>query len=161
MTDIRRLKARVVSPDDWRVWRTLRLEALADAADAFESTLSDWASADERRWRQRLEEVPFNVMAIIGEDVVGQASGTNIGADGRCELISMYVSRDARGAGAAEALAEAVCDWAAAAGATAVRLFVRRSNARAIRLYDRVGFVPVDEPADDPAEIAMVRSLIP
>jgi len=42
-------------------------------------------------------------------------------------------------------------------GATEVRLSVRRSNERAIRLYRRTGFAQVDEPGDEPAGLAMVR----
>jgi ribosomal protein S18 acetylase RimI-like enzyme len=56
-----------------------------------------------------------------------------------------------------------VCEWAATnAGVTAVRLSVRRSNAHAIRLYERTGFRHAhDEPGDEPAELAMLRPLHP
>ena len=155
-----RLRVHVVPPDEWRLWRAVRLEALADAPGAFGSTLAEWESAAEQRWRQRLEEVPFNVVVIAGDNVVGQASGTPIDEDYRVELIGMYVSPEARGTGAADALVEAVCGWARQSGATAVRLSVRRSNGRAIRFYTRMGFVVADEPGDEPAEMAMVRPLL-
>jgi ribosomal protein S18 acetylase RimI-like enzyme len=135
------------------------LKALSDAPHAFGATLADWESADARRWRRRLEEVPFNVIALIDDEAVGQASGTARGADGRAELISMWVAPEMRGTGAADALVEAVSDWARLAGAVAVRLSVRRSNERAIRFYQRAGFAPVDEPGDEPAELTMVRTL--
>lgn len=153
------MRVRVLSPDDWQMWRAVRLEALADAPEAFGAALADWEAADEPRWRQRLAEVPFNVGATVDDNAVGQASGTAVDADGRAELISMYVSSGARRTGVADALVEAVSDWARQAGADALRLSVRRSNSRAIRFYERMGFVAVDEPGDEPAEIAMVRSL--
>lgn len=45
---------RAITPDDWREWRDLRLEALREAPHAFSATVSDWESAPEERWRQRL-----------------------------------------------------------------------------------------------------------
>lgn len=152
-------EVRTLAPDDWRLWRDVRLKALADAPEAFGSTLTDWDAANERRWRRRLEEVPFNVIATINGVAIGQASGTAAGEDGRVELISMWVAPEARGTGAARELVDAVAEWARGVGAVGVRLSVRRANERAIRLYRRAGFIHVDEPGDEPAELAMTRTL--
>lgn len=59
----------------------------------------------------------------------------------------------------ADALVDGVIEWAHGLGATEVRLSVRRTNERAIRFYLRAGFLPSDEPAEDPTERAMVRPL--
>ncbi|MBV9952123.1 MAG: GNAT family N-acetyltransferase [Acidimicrobiia bacterium] len=150
---------RAVDPDAWRLWRDLRLRALADAPESFGSSLAEWETADERRWRQRLEEVPLNVVAFAGEVPVGQASGILANEDRRVELISMWVVPERRGTGVADALVDAVARWARGEGAVAVRLSVRRKNEHAIRLYLRTGFVHVDEPGDEPDEITMVRPL--
>jgi len=150
---------RAVAPDEWRLWRDVRLSALADAPDAFESSLAEWEKADERRWRRRLVDVPFNVVAVIGDVPVGQASGTAPSEDRRVELIFMWVAPESRGTGVAHALIDAVTEWARGVGAMEVRLSVRRANERAIRLYRRTGFVQVDEPGDEPDELTMVRSL--
>ena len=42
---------RVLAEDDWRLWRDLRLAALAESPDAFGSRLADWQDAGEARWR--------------------------------------------------------------------------------------------------------------
>jgi ribosomal protein S18 acetylase RimI-like enzyme len=96
---------------------------------------------------------------MVGEEPVGQVSGTGLGDDDRVELISMWVAPHVRGTGAADALVQAVVDWARQIGAIGVRLSVRRANGRAIRFYERMGFTKLDEPGDEPSELAMSRSL--
>ena len=153
------MELHVVGAKDWRVWKQARLRALADAADAFGASLSEWESADDDRWRQRLADVPFNLVAVEGDVVVGQASGTDVDGANRIELISMWVAPTARGAGVADDLVNAVADFGRRVGADAVRLSVRRANDRAIRFYQRVGFEVANEPGDEPAELAMVKPL--
>ncbi|MDA8384946.1 MAG: hypothetical protein M0Z88_01615, partial [Actinomycetota bacterium] len=48
--------------EDWRRWRELRLEALAEAPEAFASNLVDWAGQGDReeRWRSRFRAIPLN-----------------------------------------------------------------------------------------------------
>lgn len=153
------VEVRTVAPDDWCQWRDVRMRALADAPEAFGSSLAEWAAADERRWRRRLDDVPFNVIAVSDGLPVGQASGTAADDDGCVELLSMWVAPEARGTGAARALIDAVTEWARRVDAVGVRLSVRWANERAIRLYLRADFVPVDEGGDAPTELAMVRPL--
>lgn len=153
-------EVRPVPPDDWSLWRDVRLRALADAPEAFGQTLADWEAADEPRWRRRLRDVPCNLVAVRDGAPVGQASGTAVDGRGRAELISMWVAPEARGTGAAAALVDGVAGWARSAGAAGLQLAVRRANERAIRLYRALGFVEVDEPAR-PGELAMLRALTP
>lgn len=154
------VKVREISVDDWTTWRDVRLRALTDAPHAFGSTLADWSEASEGVWRRRLRDVPFNVIAEIGSEAVGQASGTAI-TDDHVELISMWVDPSARRSGAARLLIGAVCGWAAGVGAREVRLSVRRDNERAIRSYVSNGFVFTDHPPDEPAELTMLRNMPP
>lgn len=69
---------RVVSPDDWVLWRELRLTALRSAPEAFGSSLADWVDATEDAWRTRLNAVPFNVIAEDNGVAVGQASALKV-----------------------------------------------------------------------------------
>ena len=145
-----------LSPDDWAVFRDVRLRALAEAPEAFGSRLADWADAPEERWRARLEAVELNLVARRGAQHVGMASGS---LDGDAvELTSMWVDPAVRGQGVAGALCAAVVNWAHDAG-RATYLLVRSDNARAIAAYERAGFVDlgVPEGQDGPPENRMVH----
>ena len=142
------MPVRVLSPDDWRAWRDLRLQALAEAPDAFGSTLAEWQDAGEERWRRRLHEVPFNAIVYVDEQPAGMVGATELDAAGTTDLISMWVAPAARGRGAGDALIAAVIAWAEQQGAVRVALDVVASNAPATSLYRRNGFAFVDETPD-------------
>lgn len=149
-------EVQVLRPDDWGLWRRLRLEALTDAPTTFGSTLADWSGPGdtEARWRARLTDVPFNV--IVHRD--GQAAGM-VGArvleDGTVELISMWVAPFARGHGVSDVAVDAVVRWA---DGRDVVLSVKSGNHPAIRLYARNGFVDAGPSPDGPGERRMRRS---
>lgn len=155
------IEVRPLTPREWRVWREVRLAALGDAPEAFGSILATWSGEGDtaERWRTRLRDVPLNLVALEDDVPIGQVSGTGLDQEGRCELISMWVAPAARATGVADALVEAVADWAQSLGASAVRLSVRRLNQRAIRFYLRAGFIYVSEPGDEAVELAMMRPL--
>jgi len=41
----------------------VRLASLADSPGAFGARYAEWVDADEQRWRARLSDVPFTVVA--------------------------------------------------------------------------------------------------
>jgi ribosomal protein S18 acetylase RimI-like enzyme len=130
---------RVVAADSWQEWRGLRLRALNDAPEAFGSSFADWQSAGESRWRNRLDEVAYNVIADLDHVPAGMASGSN--TDRGVELMSLWIAPFARGKGIGNALVNSVVGWAVSAGCGEVSLNVREANAPAIALYRRHGFV--------------------
>jgi len=132
-----------IDASQWELWRSLRLEALREAPEAFSSTLAEWSGTGdtEGRWRERLATVPYNVVAYLDGKPVGIASST-APEDGTVDLISLWVDPTARGLGAGVALVGAVTTWArSVGGALRVQLAVRTTNERAILLYVRNGFV--------------------
>jgi ribosomal protein S18 acetylase RimI-like enzyme len=137
---------------DWTVWRDVRLRALSDAPDAFSSTLADWQGDNdvESRWKNRLESVPFNVIAVAAGRFAGQASGTQLNREGYVELISMWVAPEIRGSGVGHSLVDAVVRWAASQAAGGVALSVKRSNTAAIALYESCGFASAPPNPDTP-----------
>jgi ribosomal protein S18 acetylase RimI-like enzyme len=134
-----------VGPDQWQVWRALRLAALAEAPYAYGSTLAEWRHAPEERWRARLGGVAQNLVASVEGARCGMASGV---AGSPCELIGMWVAPSARGRGVGDALVRAVLAFASRRGEP-VELEVLETNARAIALYRRHGFVTVGTKGDE------------
>jgi RimJ/RimL family protein N-acetyltransferase len=137
-------------PDDWRVWRSLRLEALAEAPYAFSSKLEDWQNDGdtERRWRGRLTDVPLNVIADLDGTPAGMVSATHADEAGQVTLISMWVAPFARGRGVGDALVGSVIVWAREGNARRVALCVMEDNEHAAKLYLRHGFTPDGESVD-------------
>ncbi len=132
----------ILSPEDWRLFRALRLEALREAPYAFSTALAGWQGEGdaESRWRARLTDVPLNLVARYEGTPAGMASAT-APTNGTSELISMWVAPHARGKGVASALIDAVASWARAGGVEFVALDVREENHYARRSYERYGFV--------------------
>lgn len=155
------VQLRRLSVDDWPAFASLRLAALAEAPEAFGSTLADWRDASEQRWRSRVGSAPLNLVASLNGVDVGMLSGIEE-APGTIEVISVWVSPPARGHGVGDALLEALLDWAAGRHAQRVVLTVTEHNAAAQRLYARVGFVATGEVRqgrDGVRELWMQRSL--
>ena len=163
------IEVRTLSPDDWQLWRTLRLDALAEAPDAFGSRLADWLGDNDReeRWRGRLSvQGSFNVVAVLDGQPVGMASGVPTTDDSVVELISMWIAPTARGRGVGDALVKAIEQWARSRGAEVMRLDVADGNRAASQLYQRNGFTFTGELGDLMAdgvrrERVMAKSLEP
>ncbi|MFK4082576.1 GNAT family N-acetyltransferase [Kribbella sp. NPDC020789] len=134
------IEIRELDSDGWKVWRELRLAALAEAPYAFGSRLADWEEAPEERWRARLEGAR-NAVAYSGGTPVGMASGVAGETDGVVELISMWVAPAGRGKGVGDLLMSWVEQGARAAGAHTLELSVAEGNEKAIGLYQRHGYV--------------------
>lgn len=137
------IELRVLTSDDWRLWRELRLAALAEAPHAFGSRLADWQGDGDReeRWRARLEIAgALNLVATPDGGPAGMASGVPGAERGVVELISMWIAPHARGRGVGDALVQEVVRWGTQTGAHTLRLDVRQANHVAEALYRRNGF---------------------
>ncbi|MFJ1704774.1 GNAT family N-acetyltransferase [Kitasatospora sp. NPDC088346] len=153
---VRRLAA-----EEWTGYREVRLAALADAPEAFGSTLAREQAFTEDVWRTRLSARNTLVAERDGR-TVGLA-GIVAAGPGRAELVSMWVHPAARGLGVGDQLVRAAVERAAELDLPEVLLWVTETNAPAERLYTRHGFgrtgevQPVDEESDRGLEFAMLR----
>jgi GNAT superfamily N-acetyltransferase len=145
------IRLQALTADDWRLWRELRLQALAQDPDAFGARLADWDGAGDRedRWRTRLS-IPggHDVMAWCDEVPCGMASGVPAEREQWIALISMWVAPRARGRGVGDALVAEIVRRARDVGSDGVQLDVAEGNHAARRLYERHGFQLTGEASD-------------
>lgn len=155
MNDV--IALQILTPDNWRTWRELRLRALAEAPYAFGSRLEDWQHAPEAEWRKRLS-LPgsHNIIASFEGNPVGMVTGAPL--EESYKIISLWVAPEGRGRGVGDALIAEVIRWAATLGIGQLYLDVLERNAYAIRLYTRHGFLDAG-PSADVGERTMVKYL--
>ncbi|GAA0477012.1 GNAT family N-acetyltransferase [Streptomyces stramineus] len=154
------ITTRPLGPEDWRLYRTVRLTALADAPEAFGATWADESTFPEEKWKDRLGRRNSFVAVRDGEacGLVGV-----VPLDSRVAgLVSMWVAPGARSQGVGGLLVARALEWAADNGFPEVRLWVSEGNDRAERLYSRQGFrrtgeVQLIRDGEDAEEFAMSR----
>jgi ribosomal protein S18 acetylase RimI-like enzyme len=134
-------EVRAVSQADWQVLRSVRLQALADAPDAFATTLEEAMGYSEDRWRERARgtETSRMFLAFVDDRPAGIA-GLFDDEDGSAQLISVWVLPEQRGKGVAQALTTAVMQFATAAGVQRMTVWFADGNTPARKLYERLGF---------------------
>lgn len=132
---------RRVEADEWQVVREIRLRGLRDAPDFFWSSYEDEVDQAPEWWREFVDAGAWFVAWDSGRPVgiVAAISDRNLGATTR-QLISMWVTPEARGRRLAGKLVDEVKEWAARAGVETLLLDVTHGNDRARRLYERCGF---------------------
>jgi ribosomal protein S18 acetylase RimI-like enzyme len=142
------MEARQAQPADWEALRQVRLRALADAPDAFASTLEAEVAFPDEVWRRRAEGGPASANFIAregGVDVGLAAIFAEPEVPGRMHLVSMWVDPRYRRGGVARALVDLAVRWAGERRAREVMLWVADQNTAARRLYERLGFQPTGE----------------
>ena len=135
---------RRIGPDDWALWRQLRLEALQDTPIGVMEWHADALEKDEAHWRERLSRDGHYLVA----DMDGAPVGMSIGYldDGRPMLGAVFVRPAVRGKGVLDVLVAEVARWAREdRGASELGLYVHEDNVRARRAYERLGFTSTGE----------------
>ena len=130
---------------DWKRVRAVRLRALADAPDAFASTLAEERRLTDEAWRARAENdqsVQFLAVAPENADLGIAAGAPYVGEEKTAGLFGMWVAPDARRLGIGAALVEAVVAWAENEDYRRVVLDVGSANEAALALYRTCGFAP-------------------
>jgi GNAT superfamily N-acetyltransferase len=128
-----------LTPDDWQLYRRVRLAALKEAPYAFGSTYAGERDAPETRWRQTLRDRTRFVAEEEGV-VAGTVSGGDGDASGAAAMTAMWVDPRFRRRGVGDLLVKTLLDWARSNGYGQMLLWVTDGNAGAERLYARHGF---------------------
>jgi ribosomal protein S18 acetylase RimI-like enzyme len=143
---------RRVRADEWIAYRDIRLRALADAPDAFGSTLAVEQSKADQYWVERVSsatasESQLPLVATAGDAFVGLVWGwIDPAKPDVAQVFQMWVAPEARGRGLGSRLLDAVVAWAREAQAKSVILRVTCGNTAANRLYERYGFKASGDP---------------
>jgi GNAT superfamily N-acetyltransferase len=143
-----RAPVRRVLPTDAGRTRALRLEMLADSPLAFLETVADAAARSHADHARRIAATSVGDRAAqfvadpgVGP-FVGHAGGTVAPDDPRLTVIfAVYVTPAWRGRGVTADLIDAVAAWSRTAGRPDLLLEVVVGNHRAVRAYERLGFV--------------------
>ncbi|MDE2392234.1 MAG: GNAT family N-acetyltransferase [Cytophagales bacterium] len=90
----------------------------------------------------------YYYVATIDEKVVGGCGifPTENLPDGTCELVKLYVAKEARGTGLGKHLMEKSMNWAKENGYTQVYLESMPELSKAVSIYEKVGFKSLDHP---------------
>lgn len=152
-----------LTPDRVGEWRTIRLEALADAPGIF---LGDWAEWTTRPVADFLPPLAESDCWAAGRSVGQPLAVARWGRHDRIAdagmLMSVFARPQARGTGMIDALIVHLLGRAAPQ-VRQMRLHVAETNTRAIRLYERHGFRRTERPAtmnqSGIPEIEMQRAL--
>lgn len=138
-----------LAPDDWQVYKALRLEALHTEPQAFGSSYASNLQHPEAFWRGRLAEAAAGekswlLFARRGGQLVGMIGAYASDDPAVVQVISMYVQPAHRGQGISKQLMRALLDTLRQHGQfERARLTVNPQQTAALRLYEGFGFVTV------------------
>lgn len=145
MTVTRRL-----NPGEGQLYRAVRLEALRESPESFSSRYEDAIARSDQSWTDQadssatgsnratfvtLDDQPVGLAALYRDE-----NDTDVG-----ELIQMWVAPDVRGGPVAADLLLEVFRWANSNCFAFVKAEVMKSNARALRFYEKFGFSVSDD----------------
>lgn len=132
--------------DDWSLVREIRLRSLSTDPAAFGQSWETESTYEDAVWQQRVRDAAWFLAVEDSQPVAVVAARHEEDAPANeRELQAMWVSPGSRHAGLAQALAEAVFEWAAEDGADTVTLYVGPDNAGAKALYASLGFQDTGE----------------
>lgn len=143
------LRTRPATRVEWARVRDLRLRSLAEAPDAFGSTLERERRLVEPDWIEWIEGWPgaANVLFVAerDEEWIGMAVGSRTSDEADAHLYGMWVDPAWRGTGVGARLVGEVLAWARSWGSRAVIVGVTETNDGAAGFYEHLGFADTGE----------------
>ncbi len=144
------LEVKPLIAHEWPVLKQVRLRALADAPDAFCTTLAQAQSYSDTDWQARAGRFAADPPAAAriaywhgtpcGMMTCYPAALPNYEEGPAAELTAVWVDPAVRGQGVAETLVASVVDWAVAQSMSVLQAWVMEENHRALAFYRKAGF---------------------
>lgn len=139
------MKIECIKAAQWHRVKRLRLSALVDTPDAFDSTLDYAEKLLDEDWIRGCKQLTTFVAVDEHQDI-GMVRCVADRENSECALlISMWVSPAARLSGAGVLLVQSAIDWATRNSFKKLLLDVADDNVPAIALYEKMLFVPTGE----------------
>lgn len=142
------IRIKTLAPQDWPIYRSIRLASLSDSPDSFGSTYACEALLPDSEWQSRLNpdgraNNALPLFAVVDGIPVGLAWGLiHDPGSGGANIYQMWVSPEARGLGIGRLFLDHIEVWALKKGCDLLFLSVTTNNIAAIGLYQSSGFVP-------------------
>ena len=149
------MEVRALCRDDADAYRHARLRALAEDGWAFGADLATEETFDIDTWRSRVTpEDGLTLGAIDNAAIVGMCTvipsgrGVMLGdvadIDGAW-IVAMWIAHEYRSTGLADDVMSTAIHWSEEVGHRWLGLHVTEGNDRAVRVYERHGFVTLNE----------------
>lgn len=145
------ISTRPITAQDWQTYKTLRLQSLQDAPNAFGSTYAEEVGRSDEVWATRVQNALASqkaqiFFALIDDQACGLVWCKSLDdVEATVALYQMCVAPQARRCGAGSALIHAAIDWALSKAARRLLLEVTSNETAAIRLYQGHGFIATGE----------------
>lgn len=140
MKTIRRLRI-----GEGALYRSVRLESLSDSPKAFSTKYEEALARSEDSWNAQADSTASGsdraTFVFIDEEPCGLGAVYRDDESAVGELIQMWISPEHRGGSAAKDLLNKIFKWAAMNGFLRIKAEVEKDNGRAIRFYQKFGFV--------------------
>jgi len=140
-----------LTPEEWQLYKQIRLEALKVEPQAFGSRYAEVLQRPDSHWQERLKEAQAGekswlLFAQENDRIIGMIGAYCEEGSDAVDIISVFVTKEKRGQGVASALMAAILKEVGKGGAfRKARLTVNAGQTAAVTLYRHFGFQIVAE----------------
>jgi ribosomal protein S18 acetylase RimI-like enzyme len=134
------MNTRIVTPNDWKKFREIRLAGLRTDPQAFGGNLTEEAERKEPEWRRRLESPDRFFIAAEENDAFISMAGSKQVGDKSWILVAVHTLPQARGRKIAQKLIGEVINECRKRGADRMELMVNTDQKDAVHIYEKAGF---------------------
>ena len=157
--------ARRLNIGEGQLYRSIRLEALRESPDAFSSRYADAFERSDESWDEQanssatgsdratfiaVDEKPVGLVALYRDK-----TDSDVG-----ELLQMWVAPEKRGGFVAVELLTDIFQWAASNQFIAVKAEVMSANTRALKFYQKFGFVISSKDFSEPESTVVMTKKV-
>lgn len=135
------VETRWLTPDDWKIYRDLRLEAIKEEPYAFGTSFGEEKDHPEKIWRERVENTLFAFYGGQPVGLIGHIRQARIKQRHIVHIVGFFVKDEFKGLGIGEMLLRDLIEKISTyPDVTKISLGVVSTQKRAMKLYRKYGF---------------------